>query len=47
MEIFDVLRIPIHAGSIRVYTQNKKKGKNKVEEFYKDHKMVCIWKRKQ
>jgi len=20
---------------------------NKVEEFYKDHKMVCIWKRKQ
>tara|TARA_B100001123_G_scaffold403650_1_gene492327 strand:+ start:322 stop:1596 length:1275 start_codon:yes stop_codon:yes gene_type:complete len=35
MEIFDVLRIPIHAGSIRVYTQNKKKGKNKVEPTVK------------
>ena len=28
MEIFDVLRIPIHAGSIRVYAQNKVRGKN-------------------
>jgi len=31
MEIFDALRIPIHAGSIRVYAQNKKKGKNNIE----------------
>ena len=35
MEIFDVLRIPIHAGSIRVYTQNKKKGKKVVEPIVK------------
>ena len=31
MEIFDVLRIPIHAGSIRVYAQNKNKVKKVVE----------------
>ena len=31
MEIFDALRIPIHAGSIRVYAQNKKKGKKIIE----------------
>ncbi len=32
MEIFDILRIPIHAGSIRVYAQNKKKGKENIQE---------------
>ena len=35
MEIFDVLRIPIHAGSIRVYAQNKKKGKEKTKPIVK------------
>tara|TARA_B100000700_G_scaffold316421_1_gene405945 strand:+ start:31 stop:1305 length:1275 start_codon:yes stop_codon:yes gene_type:complete len=45
MEIFDVLRIPIHAGSIRVYTQNKKKGKNKVEPIVK--KLLELEKKKK
>ena len=35
MEIFDVARIPIHAGSIRVHTQNKKNGKNNIELIVK------------
>jgi len=35
MEIFDVLRIPIHAGSIRVYAQNKKDGKEKIKPIVK------------
>jgi SAM-dependent methyltransferase len=36
MEIFDVLRIPIHAGSIRVYAQNKKLGKHAVKPIVGD-----------
>jgi len=35
MEIFDVLRIPIHAGSIRVYAQNKKGGQEKIKPTVK------------
>ena len=35
MEIFDVLRIPIHAGSIRVYAQNKIKGKETIQSNVK------------
>ena len=34
-EIFDALRIPIHAGSIRVYAQNKKEGKKTIEPIVK------------
>ena len=36
MEIFDVLRIPIHAGSIRVYVQNKREGKKTIEPIVKE-----------
>jgi SAM-dependent methyltransferase len=35
MEIFDVLRIPIHSGSIRVYAQNKNKKKRLVKKIVK------------
>ena len=35
MEIFDVLKIPIHAGSIRVYAQNKIKGKETIQSNVK------------
>ena len=35
MEIFDALRIPIHAGSIRVYAQNKEEGKKTIEPIVK------------
>jgi len=36
MEIFDALRIPIHAGSIRIYAQNKNKGKHDVKPIVDD-----------
>ena len=36
MEIFDVVRIPIHAGSIRVHAQNKNVGKNNAKPIVKD-----------
>jgi SAM-dependent methyltransferase len=35
MEIFDALKIPIHAGSIRVYAQNKIKGKETINSNVK------------
>ena len=36
MEIFDVLRIPIHAGSIRVHAQNKNVGRHIVKPIVDD-----------
>jgi SAM-dependent methyltransferase len=36
MEIFDVLRIPIHAGSIRVHAQKKNTGKHEVQSIVND-----------
>ena len=36
MEIFDVLRIPIHAGSIRIYAQNKNTGRHDVKPIVDD-----------
>ena len=32
MEIFNVEKIPVHAGSIRVFVQNKKRGKNSISK---------------
>lgn len=36
MEIFDVLRIPIHAGSIRIHAQNKNTGRHDVKPIVDD-----------
>ena len=35
MEIYDILPIPIHAGSMRFYVQNIKGGKNKISDLVK------------
>ena len=45
MEIFDVLRIPIHAGSIRVHAQNKNGGKHVVEPIVEE--LLNLEKRKK
>ena len=45
MEIFDVLRIPIHAGSIRVHAQNKNGGKHAVEPIVEE--LLNLEKRKK
>lgn len=36
MEIFDVLRIPIHAGSIRIHAQNKNTGTHDIKPMVAD-----------